>query len=89
MVPVNGVPMVERVVKAVAQTPEIGAICVVAHEPDEIAAQPLIADLVQKGRLTFAPGQFNIVDSVFAAAESAQFPLLITTADNCLVAELS
>jgi hypothetical protein len=30
-------------------------------------------------------GRFNIVDSVFAGAEGADFPLLITTADNCLL----
>ena len=36
-------------------------------------------------RLTMVEGRFNIVDSVFAGAEGADFPLLITTSDNCLV----
>ncbi len=85
VVPVNGIPMVERVVKQVADCPDVGAIRIVAHEPDEIAALPTIAGLIAEGRLSFAEGKFNIVESVFAGAEGADFPLLVTTADNCLV----
>ena len=85
VVPVNGVPMVERVVKQVAACERVGQIRIVAHEPDEIAALPTIAQLVEEGRLVFTEGKFNIVDSVFSGAEGAEFPLLITTADNCLV----
>ena len=85
VVPVNGVPMVERVVRQVAACEQVGPIRIVAHEPDEIAALPGVAALIEEGRLTFAEGKFNLVDSVFSGAESAEFPLLITTADNCLV----
>lgn len=85
VVPVNGIPMVARVADAVAACPQVGAIRIVAHEPDEIAAQPNIVKLMEEGRLSFAEGKFNIVDSVFSASQGADFPLLITTADNCLV----
>ena len=85
VVPVNGVPMVARVTEAVSKVPEVNAIRIVAHEPEEIAAQPIVAQLMDEGRLSFAEGKFNIVDSVFSGAEDADFPLLITTADNCLV----
>lgn len=85
VVPVYGVPMVERVARAVAACPQVGAIRIIAHEPDEIAALPAIAALIEEGRLAFADGKYNIVDSVFSGAEGAAFPLLITTADNCLV----
>lgn len=85
VVPVNGIPMVARVAEAVSQCPQVGEIRIIAHEPEEIATQPLIAKLIEEGRLTFAEGKFNIVDSVFSGADGAQFPLLITTADNCLV----
>ncbi|KPP91140.1 NTP transferase domain-containing protein [Erythrobacter sp. HL-111] len=85
VVPVNGVPMIERVVAAVAACPEVAAIRIVAHDKDEIAAIPAIAALVEEGRLAFAEGRFNIVDSVLSGAEGVEFPLLITTADNCLV----
>lgn len=85
MVPVNGVPMIERVVRQVAACEQVGAIRVVAHETGEIAALPSIAALIGQGRLSFAEGKFNLVDSVFSGADGADFPLLITTADNCLV----
>ncbi|AWW75745.1 hypothetical protein CD351_15035 [Erythrobacter sp. KY5] len=85
VVPVLGVPMVERVVQQVAACDQIGAIRIVAHEPDEIAELPTIAALMKEGRLKFAEGKFNIVDSVFSGAEGVTFPMLITTADNCLV----
>lgn len=76
--------MIERVIANVAACDRIGEIRVVAHEPDEIAEIPSIAKLATEGRLVFKPGAFNLVDSVFSGAEGAQFPLLITTADNCL-----
>ncbi len=85
VVPVNGIPMIERVVKQVAACPAIGAIRVVAHDQGEIASLPTVAALIAEGRLTMVEGRFNIVDSVFAGAEGAAFPLVITTADNCLV----
>lgn len=85
VVPVRGKPMIQHVVEAVAACDRIGAIHVVAHEPDEIAEIPLVANLRREGRLHFKPGAFNLVDSVFAGAEGADFPIMITTADNCLV----
>ena len=85
VVPVLGVPMVERVVREVAGCDRIGEIRIVAHEPAEIEALPTVAKLIADGRLVMRPGAFNLVDSVFAGAEAAQFPILITTADNCLV----
>lgn len=85
VVPVLGVPMVERVVMQVSQCDLIGDIRIVAHEKDEIAALPTIAALIGEGRLTFAEGKYNLVDSVFSGAEGAHYPVLITTADNCLV----
>jgi len=85
VVPVHGVPMIERVVRQVAACPQIGAIRIVAHDREEIAILPTVSRLAEEGHLSFAKGRFNIVDSMFAGAEGAAFPLVITTADNCLV----
>ena len=85
VVPVHGVPMIERVIREVAACDRIGAIHVVAHDHEEIAAQPTVKKLMDEGRLHFREGKFNIVDSVLSGAEGASFPLMITTADNCLV----
>jgi GTP:adenosylcobinamide-phosphate guanylyltransferase len=83
--PVRGVPMVERVVKEVAAAKSVAQIRIVAHEPDEIAELPTVKALIAEGRLSFAEGKFNIVDSVFSGADGIDFPMMITTADNCLV----
>ena len=85
VVPVGGRPMIEHVVEAVSQCDRIGAIHVVAHDPEEIRAIPLIGKLESEGRLRFRSGAFNIVDSVFSGADGADYPIMITTADNCLV----
>lgn len=85
VVPVYGKPMIEHVIAALAACDRVGEIRVIAHEPDEIAAIPLVAQLQAEGRLAFRPGAFNLVDSVFSGAEGGGFPLLITTSDNCLV----
>ncbi|MCL4673645.1 MAG: NTP transferase domain-containing protein [Sphingomonadaceae bacterium] len=85
VVPVYGKPMIEHVIAALAMCDRVGEIRVIAHEPDEIAAIPLVAQLQGEGRLVFRPGAFNLVDSVFSGAEGGGFPLLITTSDNCLV----
>jgi GTP:adenosylcobinamide-phosphate guanylyltransferase len=85
VVPVHGKPMIEHVVEALAACDRVDAIHVVAHEHDEIASIPLVKRLTEQGRLHFRTGKFNLVDSVISGAEGASFPLLITTADNCLV----
>lgn len=85
VVPVGGKPMIEHVIEAVAQCDRIGEIRVVAHDTDDIRAIPSVGRLMSEGRLVFRPGAFNLVDSVFSGAEGAAFPLVITTADNCLV----
>ena len=85
VVPIRGKPLIEHVVGALAGSERIGEIRIVAHEEGEIAAIPLIAQLIEQGRLKIIPGAFNLVDSVVAGAQGAQFPILITTADNVLV----
>lgn len=84
LVPVDGMPMIERLVMNAALSPRIGAIRIAARKANEIAAIPSIAKLVDKGRLAFTSEAFDIVDSMFAGADGANYPILITTADNCL-----
>ena len=84
LVPVDGMPMIERLVMNATMSPRIGTIRIAAGEADEIAAIPSIAKLVDKGRLAFTSEAFDMVDSMFADADGASYPILITTADNCL-----
>ena len=76
--------MIERLVMNAALSPRVGAIRIAAREANEIAAIPSIAKLVDKGRLAFTSEAFDIVDSMFAGADGANYPILITTAANCL-----
>ncbi|NVD45540.1 NTP transferase domain-containing protein [Qipengyuania atrilutea] len=85
VVPIYGKPLIEHVVHALSLSPRIAEIRVVAHEPDEIAAIPLVAKLRRGGRLSFREAQFNLVDSAKSGANGALFPILLTTADNVLV----
>src|SRR3546814_11345852 len=41
------------------------------------------------GRLTIVPAADNLADSVLAVAGVAEYPLLITTADHCLLTPAS
>lgn len=84
VVPVAGKPLIEHTALALSECANVGEIRIVAHEADEIAAIPLIARLVAEGRVTFHSGAHNLVDSIFAGARGAAFPMIVTTADNCL-----
>lgn len=83
VVPVAGKPMIEWVLDAAEATG--WPVMVSLDAPvllDEIgAARRMIAE----GRLLFVKPDVNIVESVLAAARQADFPLMITTADNVLV----
>ena len=85
VVPIDGKPLIAHTIEAVAAARHVGPIRVVAHETEEIAAVPLIAKLRDTGRLSFVEGRHNLVDSVMAGAEGADFPIMLTTADNVLV----
>src|SRR3546814_2689547 len=60
-------------------------MCVATHRADVWGD---LGDPVARalgGGLTIVPAADNLADSVLAVAGLAQFPLLITTADNCLL----
>ena len=82
LVPVAGRPMIAHVLAALGATPAIGRIVVSLNDPDLLRDLPEAIGLDAAGRLVIAPARANLVDSVLAAAERADCPLLITTADN-------
>lgn len=84
LVPVAGRPMIAHVLESAAAS---GAthIFVSTHRADLLGD---LDDAVVKSfgeRLTVVPAADNLADSVLAVAGAAEFPLLITTADNCLL----
>lgn len=83
LVPVAERPMIAHVIASAAQT-DAERIFVSTHHP------ALLDDLGDPAaalgeRLAAVPAADNLADSVLAVADRAAFPLLITTADNCLL----
>lgn len=84
LVPVAGRPMLAHVLASAAET-DAAQIFVSSHH--EGLADDLGDIVVDRlgDRLTFVAAADNLADSVLAVAGIAPFPLLITTADNCLL----
>lgn len=84
LVPVAGRPMIAHVLSSAAET-AARQIFVSTHHPGLLADldDPVVERLGD--RLIVVPAAGNLADSVLAVAGVARFPLLITTADNCLL----
>jgi len=85
LVDVGGRPMLAHPIETLAASPSVGKIYVSIDDPSVLDAIPLIGRLRGEGRLEVVGAHHNLVDSIMAAASAAQFPLLITTADNVLL----
>lgn len=84
LVPVAGRAMIAHVLESAGQT-DAGTIFVSSHH--DRLADDLGDGVVDRlgDRLVFVAAADNLTDSVLAVADRATFPLLITTADNCLL----
>ncbi len=84
LVPVAGRPMIAHVLNSAAAS-DAGQIFVSTHHLGLLAdLQDPIVKLLGN-RLVVVPAAGNLADSVLGVAGVARFPLLITTADNCLL----
>ncbi len=84
LVSVAGRPMIAHVLRAAAAS-DAAQIFVSTHHSNLLADldDPVVKMLGK--RLIVVPAADNLADSVLAVAGVAAFPLLITTADNCLL----
>ncbi len=84
LVPVAGRPMIAHVLESAADS-AVQRVLVSTHNAAllTVLGDPVI-DLLGD-RLIVIPAADNLADSVLLAAGAARFPLLITTADNCLL----
>ena len=84
LVPVAGRPMIAHVLESAAAS-SADRVFVSTHHAALLAdlADPVVASLGR--RLVVVPAADNLADSVLAVAGVARFPLLVTTADNCLL----
>lgn len=84
LVPVAGRPMIAHVLSSAAAS-EARQIFVSTHHLNLLTdLDDPVVKLLGK-RLIVVPAAGNLADSVLAVAGVASFPLLITTADNCLL----
>ncbi|OHC98541.1 MAG: hypothetical protein A2885_16875 [Sphingopyxis sp. RIFCSPHIGHO2_01_FULL_65_24] len=84
LVPVAGRPMVAHVLVSAAATDAARIFVSSHHEGLADDLGDIVVDSLGD-RLVFVPASDNLADSVLAVAEQADFPLLVTTADNCLL----
>ncbi|HWV60107.1 MAG TPA: NTP transferase domain-containing protein [Sphingopyxis sp.] len=84
LVPVAGRPMIAHVLDSAAASAATH-IFVSTHHADLLGDldDPILKSLGD--RLIIVPAADNLADSVLAVAGLAEFPLLVTTADNCLL----
>lgn len=83
---IEGVPMVDRVLRALAASPAIGSIVAVIEVPELLESLPTARTLLAEGRLevmTAAPSPSQSVTKVLDAR--TPYPALVTTADHALL----
>ena len=86
LAPVNGIPMVERVLTTLLASDHIEHVVLSIEDPDILRALPMIEELYQAGAVSFAESKKNLSASVIHAIQTMggnKMPFLITTADNC------
>jgi GTP:adenosylcobinamide-phosphate guanylyltransferase len=84
LLPVAGRPMIAHVLESAADS-GVRQVFVSTHHADLLGdLKDPVVDLL-RDRLIVVAAADNLADSVLAIAGVANFPLLITTADNCLL----
>lgn len=87
LVPVAGEVMLGRVLMALADTPQVARIIVLAQNTLELRAHPDLAWAVEDPRIGFRVSGPTISGSVLAAINDTAIglPVLVTTADNVML----
>lgn len=87
LVPVGGIPMLERVIGALEASPWIDNIAVSLSDTDLLAQFKGLDRAVSEGRVTAVQAQNSPSMSVLHAAEQLgyPYPILVTTADHALL----
>src|SRR3954465_443976 len=83
LVPIGGRPLLAHVLAALASIEGIECVRIAVEAGAEAMLAPIAAASGLPVRFTMAAD--NLTDSVYAAAEGTQGPVVITTADNVLL----
>jgi HAD superfamily hydrolase (TIGR01490 family) len=86
LVPVAGAPMIGHVVRALAASPSIGRILILAQDPTALLTGDL-RWMAELGQVELAVSRHGIAESLVevVGTESAPWPVLVTTADHPLL----
>lgn len=87
LIPVAGEPMLSRVLHALAKTPEIARIIVLAQNAPALLADPALVWTVDDDRIEACVSGRSISGSVLDAVSDPAIglPVLVTTADNVML----
>ena len=85
LVPVGGVPMLVRVVRALRDVPELGSLRISIDDPDALDGVAELADLRHAGTLETHRSLDSPSRSVLDALGAGDRPTLVTTADHALL----
>lgn len=89
LIPLAGRPMVAHVLQTAAVHPAIGSLAVSVEREAFGGLFDVMSRLPGRGIVKLVEAQGNLVDSVLAAAEGWDGPLLVTTADHALLTPAS
>jgi len=86
LITLDGMIMLERVVREIKEAKNIGRIFVSIENEELLDSVPALKEMREKGEIQFVQSRKNLFLSVMGAAEDidSPFPLIITTADNAL-----
>jgi GTP:adenosylcobinamide-phosphate guanylyltransferase len=85
VIPVAGKPLIAHVLGKIEEAWGDAKIIVSIHDPHVLDHVSIVRRLREAARLEIVEAKGGLLDSVDAAAKTAEWPLLITTGDNALV----
>ena len=85
LIPMLGRPIMAYVLDAVDAAFPTAPLITSINDPAALDGHPEVQRFRDAGRLTVVKSRTNLLDSVLAAAEGVDYPLLMTTGDNVLV----
>ncbi|MEO1167535.1 MAG: NTP transferase domain-containing protein [Pseudomonadota bacterium] len=85
VIPVAGKPLISHVLRRLEEAWDDAKIVVSIHDPNVLDHITVVRRLREAGRIEIVEAEDGLVESVYKAAETAEWPLLITTGDNALV----
>ena len=85
VIPVAGKPLISHVLSRLEEAWDDAKIIISIHDPAVLEHVAVVQRLREAGRLEIVDAEAGLVESVEAAACTADWPLLITTGDNALV----